>query len=217
MAYRNAQKTRLDLILAAESLVALHGLGGVSARAVAKLGGLKNNVSVQYHFNSLEQLFDEVVKFRMSQMEAIRAARAAPLVVDRHKTADLEQLFALVCLPHLEIREDSGQYPYANFLCHYLPARRPEGFDWVMNSSESITPVMQEIISQIRGHLPHLPVAIFNRRMTNATLVFLNVLRGVYQDDRNNSNVARHPLIEDAMRQGVALLRAPWIECTTST
>lgn len=212
MAYRNAQKTRSDLILAAEALVATHGLGGVSARAVGKRCGLRNNVAVQYHFASLEQLFDEVVKFRMSQLEAIRAIRAKSLFAEHHEIVGLDQLFALVCLPHLEIQDDDGQYPYANFLIHYLPTKRPSGFDWVMDQGETITPVMQEIIGRIRAHLPYLPIKIFNRRMTNATLVFLNVLRGLRQDDQNNGNVAYHPLIKDAMRQGIALLRAPWIE-----
>ncbi|MGE4430436.1 MAG: TetR/AcrR family transcriptional regulator [Sphingobium sp.] len=210
MGYRNAEKTKLKLIIAAEALVATHGLAGVSAREIARQSGHRNNVVVQYHFTSIDQLFDEVVKFRMGQFEAMRARQLEDLSRQGREALSLENLMELVCLPHLRIRNDRGRYPYAAFLCHYLPERRPFGFGWAMDAGESSTPVMQHIIRQIRACLPHLPDMIFNRRMTNATLVFLNILRGLPDDAEGGNDLSHHPLIIDGMRQAIALLNAPW-------
>lgn len=209
MGYRNAEKTKLSLIAAAEGLVAIHGLAGVSAREIARRSGMKNNVVVQYHFHSIDQLYDEVVKFRMAQLEAIRMSQTIVRDLDAF---DLDELVALVCLPHLQIRDADGRYPYATFLCHYLPERRPEGFEWVMEEGDSFTPVMQKIIRCIRGKLPRLPDMIFNRRMTSSTLLFLNILRGFSHQGHAVDDLPHHPLIVDAMRQSVAVLSAPWVE-----
>ncbi|WP_176590677.1 TetR/AcrR family transcriptional regulator [Sphingobium sp. EM0848] len=126
MGYRVAEKTKLNLIIAAEELVAIHGLGGVSAREIARRSGKKNNVVVQYHFNSIDQLYDEVVKFRMAQLEAIRAARVIGCDLD---DLGIDELVALVCLPHLQIRDSDGRYSYAAFLCHYLSFSQPAAPD----------------------------------------------------------------------------------------
>ena len=41
---------KLDLIKAAEELIAEFGLAGVSDREIARHGGQKNNSAVAYHF-----------------------------------------------------------------------------------------------------------------------------------------------------------------------
>ncbi|MEE4454844.1 hypothetical protein [Novosphingobium resinovorum] len=210
MGYKNAEKTRLALIKSAETLVAKRGLAGVSAREVCRLSGLKNNVAVQYHFTSVEQLYDEIVKHRMIQLEAIRCQRLQALGHNELAALTIDELVALVCLPHLRIRDENGGYPYAAFLCHYLPEKRPTGFNWAMEAGSSITPTMQRIITLLRNQRPNLPFDVFNRRMTNATLVFLNVLRGLPDSETRSDDVYRHPLILDGLRQCVALLNAEW-------
>lgn len=207
MGYRNAEKTKAELIVAAEVLVSNHGLAGVSAREIARHCGMKNNVAVQYHFGSIDRLYDEVVKYRMAQLEAIRSKEVTGYDIDGW---ELDDLIKLVCLPHLQIRDGEGRYPYAAFLCHYLPERRPEGFEWVMEAGETFTPVMQRIISIIRTKLPRLPDTIFNRRMTNATLLFLNILRGFSDRKPGHDDISHHPLIVDALRQSIAVLSTPW-------
>lgn len=212
MGYRNAEETRRNLILAAESLVAVHGLAGVSAREIARQSGMKNNVVVQYHFQTIDHLFDAIVMFRMAQLEGIRRNQAKTISSSDLERLSLDQLMALVCLPHLDLRDGDGRYPYAVFLCHYLPERRPLGFEWVMEAGESITPLMQKIVRLIRQKLPDLPDMIFNRRMTNATLVFLNVLRGISNEQQAFSDLSHHPLIIDGMRQSVSVLNTVWVD-----
>ncbi len=173
---------------------------------------MKNNVAVQYHFQSIEQLFDEVVKFRMAQLEEIRSDALRNAYGNDLDKLAIHELMALICLPHLAIRAEDGRYPYASFLCHYLPERRPFGFEWVMEAGDTLTPLAQTIIGRIRGKLLALPDMIFNRRMTNATLAFLNILRGFSSQSDANDNLAHHPLILDGMRQSVAILETPWIE-----
>lgn len=208
MPYRNADETKISLITSAEALVALHGLQGVSAREIARRSGMKNNVVVQYHFNSIDQLYDEVVKFRMLQLEAVRAELVRGRDIDQD---DIAELMSLVCLPHLQIQDENGSYPYATFLCHYLPERRPQGFAWVMAPGETFAPLMQTIIRLIHAKLPGLPAELFNRRMTNATLLFLNILRGFPQLAQGQENLLRHPLIVDGVRQSIAVLSTSWL------
>lgn len=212
MAYRNAEKTKTDLIIAAEALVAIHGMAGVSAREIARRSGMKNNVVVQYHFSSIDHLYDEVAKFRMGQLEGIRRSEIIRMDYNDIGNLGVDDLMSLICLPHLKIKDENGHFPYAAFLCHYLPERRPFGFEWVMEAGESATPIMQSIIQSIRAKLPDLPDIIFNRRMTNATLVFLNILRGLPNWKPAAAGQSIHPLIADGIRQSIAVLCAPWVE-----
>ena len=72
-----SERTRLELLLAAEKLFALHGLRGVSLRQVVAATQQRNISTVHYHFGSREALVYAICDFRMPAIEEARAARIA--------------------------------------------------------------------------------------------------------------------------------------------
>ena len=65
---------RLVLILAAEKMVAIHGLSGVSLRQINEAAGHKNSGATHYHFGSREGLIQAVLDYRISAIAARRDA-----------------------------------------------------------------------------------------------------------------------------------------------
>ena len=74
--YRPSEESRLRLMLAAEEQAAAEGLGGLSARRISEKAGQRNNMSVQYHFGSIEGLLDALLRYRTMQLDAIRRRRS---------------------------------------------------------------------------------------------------------------------------------------------
>lgn len=72
-----SESTRIELLLAAEKLFALHGLRGVSLRQIVAATQQRNISTVHYHFGSREALVYAICDFRMPAIEAARASRIA--------------------------------------------------------------------------------------------------------------------------------------------
>ena len=205
-------KTREKLILAAEELVARVGPGGASAREIARNAGFKNNVCVQYHFNSIENLFDQVVHYRMKMLEDVRRATLEEIGIDAFESLSIAQLWEIVCFPQLVMKGSDGGYQYAVFLCNYLPVHRPEGLAWTMRTSSTDLPVLNQVLNRIRLMLTDIPLDIFDRRVTSANLLFLNTCRGLKTTDQENEvSLRQNPIVRDALRQSVAALSARWV------
>jgi AcrR family transcriptional regulator len=197
-------------MLAAEWLAATKGLGGLSAREIATEAKLKNNVSVQYHFGSTRDLLRELVQMRMAQLDSIRSDMIAKLQ-ESGDECDVRALVDIICLPHLVLaRREGGRATYAAFLCQYLPSANPAGFDWVMGGSDPKLPALNWIFARLQERLPTLPAEIFNRRMTSASLLFLNVVQGLPPEALSDERlVETSVVVQDALRQSTAVLLAP--------
>ena len=197
-----ADRTKLKIALTAERLVAELGLGAVSARMVSREAGLGNNSSLHYHFGSLESVFEFLIRYRIQILDGIRRD-----MMDRSGTVlTLDQLVEFICLPHFQLVDDAGRYPYAGFLSEYLSLRYPGGFPWIMEAPSRDSTALVEIIGQLRMRLPDLPLNLFQRRVANATLLFVNVLRGSRPDDNTPALHPDDPVIIDTLRQAAGLL-----------
>jgi AcrR family transcriptional regulator len=216
MAYKTSEITREQLIRAGEWLLARRGIGGVSAREIAKRAQLRNNYSVAYHFGSVDGLIRSIVGSRVLQLEGIRQA-----MIDTLQGSDKSSLqFWLECLlfPHIQARDEDGFHASAAILCQYLPIYYPKGFPWrydadggAMPAAEgNATPAFDQIIAGLRQCIPDLPIDTFDRRLTNASLLFLNVLVGLSRDERLEALGTEHPLIKDALRQAMSVLMTQW-------
>lgn len=65
---------RLALILAAEKMIAVHGLSGVSLRQINEAAGHKNSGATHYHFGSRHGLIQGVLNYRIAAIAARRDA-----------------------------------------------------------------------------------------------------------------------------------------------
>lgn len=77
-----AAATRLELLLAAERLFALHGLMGVSLRQIVAATRQRNLATVHYHFGSREALAHAICDLRMPAIEQARAQRLSAYLED---------------------------------------------------------------------------------------------------------------------------------------
>lgn len=204
-----SHESRLQLMLAAEHLVGQLGLGSVSARAVAEKAKFRNNCSVQYHFGSLDNLYEQLVRYRMALLEPYRQEMIQSSGIDLKSSITPEIALELICLPHLRLRDSAGDYPYASFLCQYLPMRFPAGTIWVMRRSVGSPPTITTIVECLRKTMPTMQREIFNRRLASSTLVFLNCLRSLSKSNGLlHSRALEASLIKDALYQAIGALTA---------
>lgn len=209
MAYKTSEITRERLIRSGEWLLARRGIGSVSAREVAKHADLRNNFSVGYHFGSMDGLIRNILKDRVLDLEPLRRAMIEGMPEDGGPDAR----FWLECLlhPQIQARDSDGYHAYASILCQYLPHYYPKGFPWEEGGTREATPSFNRIVKGLRQCVPHLPPDIFDRRLTNASLLYLNVLVGLSGDEALDALGGEHHLIRDAIRQSLAVLMAEWI------
>ena len=78
--------TQNALMLAAEKLIAEKGIQNVTKRAITLAAGQKNESVLQYHFQNLEGLIDEILKVRSIQTQEKRSELLAQLLCDTPET-----------------------------------------------------------------------------------------------------------------------------------
>jgi AcrR family transcriptional regulator len=72
-----ATSTKEQIILAAERMIADHGVDGVSMRQIGTAVGSGNNSAVLYHFGSKEKLVQAIFEYRLPRLRERRAALIA--------------------------------------------------------------------------------------------------------------------------------------------
>jgi len=209
MAYKTSELTKDRLLRAAESLLAYRGIDNVSAREIAKAAKIKNNYAVSYHFGSKDKLIRAIMRKRVMEIDTIRMN-----MLKSHEIGSDELKFYVECLllPQLSIRDKDGFPTYAAIQCQYLPKYFPTGFPWRGEDGQSIAPGFDKVLQGLRSCVPDLPQDIFDRRLTNASLLFLNVLVSLSRDKSLPKLDSAHPLVIDAIRQSKAVFGADWCD-----
>ena len=62
------ESTKEQILLAAERLIADHGVDGVSMRQIGSAVGSGNNSAVLYHFGSKEKLVQAIFEYRLPRL-----------------------------------------------------------------------------------------------------------------------------------------------------
>jgi AcrR family transcriptional regulator len=103
------------LLCAAEMLIARHGVGAVSLRAISVAAGQRNNSAAQYHFGSKAGLVTALVNARLGPINARRAELlAAADACGRGHDADA--LVEALAVPLVEFSLNQRDGHYARFL-----------------------------------------------------------------------------------------------------
>jgi len=195
-------------MLAAEELAARHGLAALSAREIAKKAGLRNNVAVQYHFGSLEGLFQALVRHRQLQLDGFRSA-----MIEHEgrgiEELDLYALLKIFLMPHVCLIRREGHSYYASFLCQYIVTLSPSNYLGIRESRETL-PALSDILVSLRRKMSGLSEETINRRIGNCMLLFLSVIRSTPSEasDLENPNEAG-PILSDTLMQCTGILNAP--------
>lgn len=206
--YATSAETRLKLMLAAEELAARQGLSMLSAREIAKQAGLRNNVAVQYHFGSLENLLRDLVRHRQLQLDDLRSA-----MIEREGRPfadfDLYTLLKIFHMPHVHLIEKEGNSHYASFLCQHILTSDPLAYRRLQEHIDDM-PALTKLLQAIRQKMDGVDAETISRRIGNCTILFLNVVRSLPPAAFGARPSAETGLlIKDTLLQCAAALSAP--------
>jgi len=160
-----SERTRLELLLAAEKLFALHGLRGVSLRQVVAATQQRNISTVHYHFGSREALVYAICDFRMPAIEEARAARIARFIESPPARAErVRELVHILVEPTAQpVVASRGRSHFRRLLAHSFVS---DGMDLRGYIAGRYDLGIQQTAGLMRQELPHLSRATFGTRWT---------------------------------------------------
>jgi AcrR family transcriptional regulator len=146
------------LILAAEKMIAIHGLSGVSLRQINEAAGHKNSGATHYHFGSREGLIQAVLNYRIA---AIAARRDAIVERLKQQPAGLDIRGLVSALAH-PLVEELKPRPEGNHFLRFSERIRRERDEFQVDYSfpvESWRFAQAELLCRL-AHLPHSLAAL---------------------------------------------------------
>lgn len=162
-------------MLTAEKLFGEHGIDGVSLRQIGAAAGQANNNVVQYHFGNRENLVASILEWRVLSMEPRRAALLAEIDASG-RSSDAKSLLSVLCVPHLDLTDGDGNYPFARFLLPYMYRYRPRGVPHPFDRDPAHTPALARALALIDRRLHYLPKPVVHFRLVTCVSMFLNAL-----------------------------------------
>ncbi len=182
----------------------------MSLREIATGAGHGNNNAVQYHFGTKAALIEAIFTIRVAAMENRRAA----MLDDAEKAGELAsiaRLVRMICLPHLDLKDELGRFTYASFLGQYFLREHPSGLPHPNDIPRDDNVQVRRIIKLLRDALKHLPPAIRDSRIALGMLMFINMLiRHSNARSDQNSDAAFAVMVEDTIAMIEANLRTPF-------
>ena len=202
-----SERTRLRIMLTAERLFGSQGINGPSMRHIAQAADQSNASVIQYHFDDRDNLIREIMNWRVLQMEPIRermlkAAERSGLL------QDLATLLRIICLPHLELRDEDNRYPYSEFMLEFMmryrgPAVSNHPFDY----NPETVPNLVHTLGLIRDRLYYIDGEIVQRREMAVVVMVLQILISANEQGATEEELAYR--VEDAILMGTHALMAP--------
>ena len=170
---------RERILSAAETLIARHGVDGVSIRSINTAAGVSPGV-LHYHFGSLDNLVEALLQRHMvplmkTRIEMLNALHAQPVV-------HIRELVAVLVLPLAEkiIEEQAAGVRYARLLIRLYSDRSPQ-IDAISAKAAlgSLSDSMSTLLSRAR---PDVPVATLKLRLRAASHALLHTLSELLED-----------------------------------
>jgi AcrR family transcriptional regulator len=179
------------ILLAAERLFGERGLNGVSMRQINEAAGMLNNSAIAYHFGTKEALVRCIYEHRLPELDAVRGAMLAKASA-KGKLDNVKELLAILMLPLLTAKDESGRHSYASFLRQMLYAH-----DTIKMRQElmNLSPVSGLTLQLYYDATPHLPKRLAELRIKIASDLFLGL---VYERDLEIED-GYIPVLEDGV------------------
>ncbi len=158
-----AEATRLELLLAAEKLFALHGMMGVSLRQIVAATQQRNLSTVHYHFGSREALAHAICDLRMPPIEAERAERLARFAEHPPAPAGRPvELLRILAEPSARpIFDSRGRSHFRRMLAHTFVSSAVDLPAYFIDRYDTNIRVIAGLMRQA---LPHLSAETFGMR-----------------------------------------------------
>jgi len=179
-----SERTRAQIILAAEKLFGEQGIDAVSLRQINVAANQKNSSATHYHFGSKEALVKEIFDYRMEPVNQRRHEMLDALNNDR----TVRRLIEAMVYPILEVidTQEGGRH-YIRFLSQMTGHPAVDlGEIW---SSEYGT-ALNTLARELETSLPYVPSKVFYQRFGFAMSQIINSLadRARMQDDMKRLN-----------------------------
>ena len=162
-----------------------------------------------------ENLLNKLMLWRATQMEPRRvvmleaAERAGTL-------SDIDTILRIIYMPQLDLADEDGHHPYAQFLSQYQVQLRPQGQSMGKQhpydqADDNTLPALRRSIQLLDMRLFFLPMEVAHMRIFSASNMFLQSL--IFYDSRRRAGAILPPLeewLEDVLGMiRSALLTAP--------
>lgn len=168
-AQERARDTREAILRTAERMFAEQGIWAVSNRQISEQAGQGNNAAVGYHFGNKQDLIRAIVQRHAADIDVIRR-QLIDRIDDRNDLRRWVECLVLPIARHLA--GGDGPTWYARFGAQLLtdPGLRPLIVGDALDS-----PVLREILINLRTTLPPLPAAVWGERadMTRQLMVHM--------------------------------------------
>ena len=151
-------------MLAAEALIAEHGIRTVTIRQIVRAAGQRNESALQYHFGSLQGLIDTLREERNTELQARRTAMLEELLAGPEPS--LRGLCEVMARPAFDLaRQDAGFRRYLIAFSHEVIFAETSELE-VLDRRTGATG--RHLGRLLRSVLPHLDEAGYRRRMEAA-------------------------------------------------
>jgi AcrR family transcriptional regulator len=165
---RAASSSSEVLLLTAERLYAERGLDGVSLREIAREAEQKNNSALHYHFGSKEALLDAIIRYRMTQVDALRNGYLDS--AEAQGRIDLRAVVEALVRPlaHGLVSSRPNNH-YNRFLA---AAQIHPDIDLMAHASDEAQRGFRRAYAKLERALPQLPPALLRQRyLTSIALI----------------------------------------------
>lgn len=175
---KDAKSAMLEI---AEQLISERGLDRVSMRDVATAAGQRNNSAVQYHFGSRDGLILQVLRRRLTALDADRRQRLAQ-IDEQGLGTDLAALVRVLFEPIVDLlRASPDATHYARFLQRVGPVMGPGAPEVRLRTATD------DVAVRLIDAMSHLPRRVAFERIDLAVQMFTGAL-AVYEDRRDVHN-----------------------------
>ena len=193
---------KLDMIKAAERLVAERGVANVSLREVQKASGQRNKSAAAYHFGTKEGLLAAILDYRMGPINHLRAAHLDALA--GADGATLHDLVRALIDPLVACTVREPESGYARFLAR--TEADPAFLPLVRSAEESSS--YRRWRAMIADELTHLPSELRFVRIDRVVAIVIQAL-ALWEEGRGKRGQRLDLLIADLVESCVGLLSAP--------
>jgi AcrR family transcriptional regulator len=189
-----------QIVLAAERLIADHGVDGASLRQIAAVAGQGNNSAVHYHFGDKSTLIRAIFEYRLPRLRE----RRARLIAERAPSDLRGWVECQVCVV-LEESELANSH-YMSFLASLI---EHDGEAFKHQPKEFIE-AQREFEDHLRAHLTHIDEPLRSHRLLLAMALIVHAAA-----DRERARAQRRRVLPFAVELGnlvdgmVGFLEAP--------
>lgn len=197
---------------AAELLFAEQGIEAVSLRQIAVAAENGNNNAVRYYFGSKSGLIDAIFQYRVLQMEDVRRTELE-YARKKNKLGDALTLTRILCLPHLQLRNEEEKHPYAGFMSQYLTRYRTRGVQHAADLLSESGLALTDLLTLLEQRIAYVPKDLAVSRIILSNLVFVNMLvRWDHTPVDQQRLIDFDSLVLDTLEISTELLCAPYRE-----